>query len=105
MRYVLTWPSDRGPCCLEVPPAAFHAIAASDPRAMRVGRALRFPSPVSGRSTPVFFEPSSFDWMGCLCLVLAAACLVLGLYELSNLSGVPIESPAIPGLSATKLIV
>lgn len=105
MSYVLTWPSNRGPCCLEVPAATFHAIAACDPRAVRVGRALRFPGPVRSQSAPVFFESSSVDWVGWLCFVLAGACLVFGLHELSNLSGLPIESLVGPGISATKLIV
>lgn len=104
MSYVLTWPSDRGPCCLSVPASTFFAIVAADPRGVRVGSALQLPGPARGKSTPAFFETSEIDWVGCLCLLLAAVCLAFGFYELSELSGQPFEPPSSPVLSATKLV-
>lgn len=104
MSYVLTWPSDRGPCCLEVSAATFHSLAASDPNAVLDGRALRFPRPAGRRATPVFFEPFSFDWMGGLCLFLASVCLVLGFYELKVWSGTPFEPPAIPSVVKARVL-
>lgn len=105
MSYVLTWPSDRGPCCLSVPASTFFAIVAADPRGVRVGCALQLPGPARGKSTPAFFETSEADWVGWLCLLLAGVCLAIGFYELSELSGQTFEPPASSVVPAVRRLV
>ena len=99
MRHVLTWPSDYGPCCLQVPAGVFAETAAAHADGVGDVGAIRFPAPPRGRPNPVYPEPASVSWLCVLGLVVAAFFVVLAFQELGNLGDLArSESSAIPAM-------
>lgn len=99
MEYVFTWPSDCGPCRLQVPAGVFHQAAATNAHGFCELGVIRFPAPPRGRAKPIHPEPEPLSVLSLLGLVVAAVFIVLAFQELDGLGDLArSESSSIPAL-------
>lgn len=106
MKHVLVWPSEIGPCRLEVSERFFAARARVDLHAENSLCVLRYPPPAWTRVVERPVERSLLsDWLLGLCVLWALACvLAVACWGIAQWYGTVLDVQ-VPALSQTKLIV